>query len=184
VPADAILLALGVRDVDLKYDKTYKLLKGPFHAIVRKGIFVLDLYLQREEGGRYLPKTFIRRLPVGLGRNGSTPEGSWLVEAKDGGHGKRAVWYPRGAAPVYPTDPNYAFGSKGMWIQLKGIDDNTRGYTEYGIHSTNDPSSIGREGSRGCIRLPDGADPRPELDGIDLVFAVLYEGHSTVWIRP
>jgi lipoprotein-anchoring transpeptidase ErfK/SrfK len=44
--------------------------------------------------------------------------------------------------------------------------------TNYGIHSTNDPASIGKEGSLGCIRLND-------VD-IELVFSLLYEKWSTV----
>ncbi|MFW6133840.1 MAG: L,D-transpeptidase [Planctomycetota bacterium] len=174
VPAAAILLANGIPASKLQAGGSYKLIRGPFHVTVHKSKFVMDVFLQR--AGEDWPRTFVRRLPVGLGRNGSTPVGSWVVDAK----ARRAAWYPppetglRG--PIHPGDPDYAFGEKGLWISMKGIDKNTRGHDGYGIHSTDDPSSIGEESSLGCIRLPD--------EGIDFVYKVLYEGHSTVYIRP
>ena len=69
-----------------------------------------------------------------------------------------------------------AFGSKGIWIGMTGIDKKTKDTSGYGIHSTSDAASIGTDASEGCIRVGD--------DDIDLVYAVLYENHSTVEIRP
>jgi len=173
--------------------KPYKLLKGPFHAIVHKSEYVMDLYLQREENGRRLPKTFIRRLAVGLGRNGTTPLGSWIAYDKAGGKGTRAPYNdPQTGKIIHYGEPDYPFGEKGLWIRLHGIDENTRMYTDRGIHSTDEPESIGKAGSAGCIRLADGKTPEAWLDGIDLVFRALFavskpesrHKASTVWIRP
>ena len=155
--------------------KAYKIIHGPFHAIVHKGKFVMDLYLQRED----LPAVFVRRVPVGIGKNGSTPLGPWQIAPT--GKGIRVTWYPPPSSPVgksevHYNDPDYAFGDKGMWIPLKGMDETTAPLSGYGIHSTNDPGSIGTESSLGCIRLAD--------DHIELVYSLLYPVHSTVETRP
>jgi hypothetical protein len=176
VPAEAILKVNGVSAKDLRAGQKYKMIRGPFHAIIYKRLLVMDIYLQRDDN----PRVFIRRVRVGLGKDGSTPVGAWIVEAKAGGKGTHAVWNPPSGSglrgPIRYGDKNYAFGQKGMWIRIAGIDPMTRSATGYGMHSTSDPSSIGKEASLGCIRLGD--------DDIELVFNILYEGHSTVLVKP
>ena len=66
-------------------------------------------------------------------------------------------------------------GREGYWISLEGTGDDTRGLQGYGIHGTNEPDSIGKASSLGCIRLTD--------DDIELVFSLLYEAWSTVEVR-
>ncbi|MCJ7777874.1 MAG: L,D-transpeptidase, partial [Sedimentisphaerales bacterium] len=73
-------------------------------------------------------------------------------------------------------DKDYPLGKEGFWISLVGTDANTIAANGYGIHGTNDPNSIGKASSLGCIRLAD-AD-------IDLVFNLLYEEWSTVQVVP
>jgi lipoprotein-anchoring transpeptidase ErfK/SrfK len=165
----------------------YKLIKGPFHAIVYKSIFKLDLYLHRKSDN--LDPVFIKRYDVGLGQNNSTPVGLWrlgcgaLTDAsgqRERGKLLRARWNPppnstRRLSIEYNM-PGYPFGRKGMWISMVGLDENTKKLTDYGIHSTDDPSSIGRQASMGCIRLRD-AD-------IQEVYDRLYEKWSRVRIVP
>ncbi|MHC4981864.1 MAG: L,D-transpeptidase [Planctomycetota bacterium] len=170
VPAAAIELANKTPATKFQAGRKYKLIRGPFRAMVYRSQFAMDIYLQREG----CPKTFIRRLRVGLGKNGSTPLGSWIVKIKDVG----ATWYPPPASgltgPIGPWDDDYAFGKKGLWIGIAGLDEANRDARGYGIHSTDDPSSVGKESSLGCIRLRDG--------DIDFVFSVLYEDNSTVHV--
>jgi len=72
VPESLILQVNGLaRAEDIQAGLEYKIIRGPFHAVVHKGRFVRDLFLQRE--GQ--PRVFVARVPVGLGRNGSTPTG-------------------------------------------------------------------------------------------------------------
>lgn len=174
VPWQLILHVNGLaRAEDLQAGRVYKLVRGPFHGVVDKKAFTMDIYLQRDG----LPRAFIRRLPVGIGRNGSTPAGLWRVRL--GGKEVHPTWYPppnstlRGAIPY--GHPDYAFGPKGLWISLEGLDKQTGGLHDYGIHSTNDPASIGQAGSLGCIRLRD--------EDIETVFMLLYEHWSTVEVR-
>jgi hypothetical protein len=192
VPADLLARTNGIADPSrLQEGMTIKLIRGPFHAVVYKHRFVMDVYLQRDD----LPKVFIRRFQVGLGRNGSTPLGSWHVRlgrparpATDSAPAQGAISGKLRQArfdpppnceidhSIMPGEPDYPFGPKGLFIPLEGDDDNTRQMLNYGIHSTSDPTSIGKEGSLGCVRLRD--------DDIELVFSLLYEKWSTVRTSP
>jgi len=157
----------------IRVGQTFKMIRGPFHAVVSKGRFTMDLYLHREG---CLP-VFIRRLGVGLGKNGSTPNGLWHI--KLGSKHDRANWNPPPNSPIQRSirwgEPGYPLGKRGYWIGLEGIEEKTRLHMGYGIHGTNDPTSIGRAVSLGCIRLAD-AD-------IERVFSLLYEHWSTVRVE-
>ena len=72
--------------------------------------------------------------------------------------------------------PGYPFGKKGYWIALTGKEEKIRHIRGIGIHGTNDPTSVGKAQSIGCIRMRD-AD-------IEWVFAMLHETVSTVQIAP
>ena len=174
VPPPLIVKVNGLsRAEDLQAGQTYKMVRGPFHAMVDKASFTMDIYLQRDG----LPRVFVRRLKVGTGKNDTTPAGLWRVRL--GGKEVHPTWFPPPNSPLRGPVPyghaNYAFGVKGLWISLEGLDEQTHGLSDYGIHSTNDPASIGQAGSLGCIRLSD--------EDIELVFMLLYEHWSTVDVR-
>ncbi|MDF2683664.1 MAG: hypothetical protein K0R47_4854, partial [Brevibacillus sp.] len=73
----------------------------------------------------------VRTYPVGIGKNGSTPEGYFTILQK--------INHPRGHDNIY--------GTRGMVFQISG----------YAIHGTNHPESIGTSVSLGCIRLLNAA---------------------------
>ncbi|KIY21993.1 MULTISPECIES: L,D-transpeptidase [Mesobacillus] len=74
-----------------------------------------------------------------------TPEGLFTITVKAANPYYRKLDIPGG-------DPRNPLGSR--WI---GFDaENTDGRT-YGIHGTNDPSSIGKKVSKGCVRLQNEA---------------------------
>jgi hypothetical protein len=165
----------------------YKLIKGPFHAVVYKSIYKMDLYLHRQQEN--LPPVFIKRYSVGLGQNNSTPVGMWrlgcgALTTADGkrerGKLLRAAWNPPPNSiqrlRIEYNMPGYPFGQKGMWISLVGLDENTKKLIDYGIHSTDDETSIGKQASMGCVRMGD--------DDIQEVYDRLYEKWSTVQIVP
>ncbi len=87
-------------------------------------------------------RTPVKRFPVGLGREASTPTGQFRIANKL----VNPAWYNRGTV-VPPGDPANAIGA--YWMGL-GRDGKA---TRYGIHPTNDPAAIGAEKSRGCIRM-------------------------------
>lgn len=178
VPPPLILHINGLPDASkIQVGQRLKLLRGPLHAVVRKGRFQMDIYLQEPGTGRML---LCRQFAVGLGKDGCTPEGRWRVAL--GGKMTKAPWTPPSASQLARKkilwgEPDYPLGVKGYWISLAGIEGNP--YTAedgFGIHGTNDPSSIGKAQSMGCIRLPD--------DDIEQLFALLYEHWSLVSVLP
>lgn len=82
-------------------------------------------------------------------RNDLTPEGLFTVTVKAVNPYYRKKNIPGG-------DPRNPLGSRWIGFDAKGTDGRI-----YGIHGTNDPSSIGGYVSQGCIRMPSG--PLEEL---------------------
>ena len=181
-PVDMNMLERKARRINV--GQGLKTLSGSFHATISKSRHIMDLYLYRAGGD----KVFIRRIPVALGKHGCTPTGLWEVA-------DRMIKPPYNPAENSPLrqyigkkgyiaygEAHYAFGAKGLWIPLRGISDNTKVRKGYGIHSTDDQSSIGQDASEGCIRVGD--------NDIELVFCLLYQTRkgsatraSTVEIR-
>ncbi len=155
----------------IRAGNTLKGIKGPFCAVVTKGAFRMDLYLGGLPGEPTC--TYVTSVPVGLGKDDSTPSGLWTVEL----HNKvrNPVYYsPRGEGIFKSDDPKNPLG--GFWIGLKGEEGSALGKNSYGIHGTIEPDSIGKQSSMGCIRLGH--------DDITLVFDLLVEIKSRVLIQP
>ncbi|NLF30301.1 MAG: L,D-transpeptidase family protein [Planctomycetes bacterium] len=151
----------------LQLNQRLKLVTGPFDAIITKHAYTLDLY---HHG------MFVTSFRIGLGQNGSTPTGRWLVRDRV----PAATWTPPAGsdqtAPIECGQPGYPLGRDGLWIALQGLEQANEMVSGFGIHGTDEPDSIGRQASLGCIRLGD-AD-------IALLFDLLYRGKSTVEVRP
>ena len=170
IPTQLIERVNRIQANRIQAGQSLKFVRGPFHAIVSKRTMTMDVYLYRP--GVY--PVYICRLPVGLGRDNGTPVGLWRIHGKD----EQPIWYPPPGSsrtqPVRYGQAGYPFGAKGLWIRLEGMDESNEGLTRYGIHSTADPSSIGRSESLGCIRLGD--------DDIELIYGTLYQTWSTVLV--
>lgn len=93
----------------------------------------------------FLGENVVCSYPVGIGRQGSeTPVGTYKVGEKT----SEPTWFPPGAAPVPFNDPRNPLGTRWMaWQSAAGAN------TSLGFHGTREPSSIGQQGSEGCIRL-------------------------------
>ncbi len=130
----------GIADKNrIRDGQRIKVVRGPFHAVVRKADYVLEVYLGN---------TFVRQYPVGLGAESSTPSGKWVVENKL----KNPQYYPaRGGQIILADDPDNPLGER--WIGLRGTEGDAVGQERYGIHGTIEPDSIGRSASMGCIRM-------------------------------
>jgi lipoprotein-anchoring transpeptidase ErfK/SrfK len=146
-----------------------KVIHGPFHAVVSKSAFRLDVYL----GSPGEPGSlFVRSFPVGLGKENSTPTGSWLVQQGNKAH--PATYYsPRGEGVIEANDPKNPLG--GYWMGLQGVTGEAVDKHSYGIHGTIEPDSIGKQASMGCIRL--------RHDDIAMLYDLLVEGKSKVVIK-
>jgi lipoprotein-anchoring transpeptidase ErfK/SrfK len=147
--------------------QTIKIIKGPFHAVITKSKFTMDLYLGSPgEAGA----TYVMSFPVGLGKDDSTPAGTWTAQNKL----KNPTYYsPRGEGIIAAKDPKNPLGA--YWIGLAGVDGQAVGKTSYGIHGTIDPNSIGKQESMGCIRLRN--------EDIEVVYQLLVDGKSRVVVK-
>jgi len=152
----------------LRVGQRLKLVTGPFHAVVDKSDFRLDLYL-----GSGANRVFVASFPVGLGEFDQTPVGRFRVRPRS--KLINPQWtHPHTGRRFSSDDPANPIGER--WIGLAGDDEATRDLLGYGIHGTIEPESIGRSESMGCIRmLP---------DDVALIYEVLTEQNSTVAIRP
>jgi lipoprotein-anchoring transpeptidase ErfK/SrfK len=160
----------GIDPKHLRAGATIKVVEGPFFGVVDKQKFTLDLYLGGLPGEK--SSMYVTSFSVGLGRDQSTPAGTWMVEPH---HKLRHPTYysPRGEGVIAADDPKNPLG--GYWIGLTGTDGQALGKMSYGIHGTIDPSSIGKQSSMGCIRL--------RSEDIALVYDLMVEGKSMVVVK-
>ncbi len=152
----------------IREGQTLKLIRGPFHAIVHKRDYRLDLYWgPGDSPNQWL---YIRSFPTGLGEQDSTPVGIFRVKNK---LANPAWTNPRTGERFSADDPQNPIGE--YWVGLEGIGESSV-HVGYGLHGTIDPDSIGQSLSMGCIRLAD--------EDIRRVFALMSVGQSIVQIRP
>lgn len=151
----------------LRAGQALKVVKGPFHVVVSKSLFTMDVYLGSpgEPGSMYIT-TYM----VGLGRDDSTPTGTWMIKDKV----THPTYYsPRGEGVISSDDPKNPLGP--FWLGLAGTDGHAVGKASYGIHGTIEPDSIGKMASMGCIRMHN--------EDVALVYELLVEGKSTVIVK-
>ena len=96
-------------------------------------ISIPDRSLAVIEAGR------IRKVyPTAVGATSTpTPSGSYRIIQR----GSNPTWYTKGR--VVPPGNSNPLGTRWIGLSVKG----------YGIHGTNNPSSIGHNASHGCIRM-------------------------------
>ena len=154
----------------IRLDQKLKLVRGPFHAVVSKSDYRMDVWHgPPSDPSRWV---YIRSFDVGLGEADGTPVGEFVISANKL---ENPGWVnPRNPRERYePNDPDNPIGD--FWLGLDGVGP-YESITGYGIHGTIEPSSIGQSVSMGCIRLGD--------EDIALVFELLAERVSRVEIRP
>lgn len=153
----------------IRLGQRLKLLRGPFHAIVNKDSYRIDLFQgPPEEMGEW---TYIRSFDVGLGEYDGTPLGRFVV--REDSKLIDPKWInPRTGEVFEASDPMNPIGEH--WLGLRGLGE-AADVVGYGIHGTIEPNSIGQQASMGCVRL--GAED------IAIVYEMLEEGVSVVEIR-
>jgi len=115
----------------LQAGQRLKIVRGPFGAVVDLDDFRLTVHAH----GWY-----VHHYPIGIGRDEKTPTGEFTVKEKL----ENPTWYNPDGGVVDADDPDNPLGD--YWIGLGN---------HIGIHGTNDPESIGRAASRGCLHLND-----------------------------
>lgn len=121
----------GVTAETLQAGQSLKVLNGPFGAVID---------LKRFEMTIHAHGWFVRRYPIGIGKDHKTPVGEFTIEDKL----ENPIWYNPAGGVVAGDDPANPLGE--YWLGLGN---------HLGIHGTIDPSSIGAASSRGCIHLGD-----------------------------
>lgn len=143
VPGDSLLkiskkynttIDLIKRANDLTSDTIYpdmklKVPRGNFSLLIDKSSNVLTLLLEEQTFKRYR---------VATGAQNGTPVGQFKIINKL----ENPTWYKTGAI-IPPGSPENNLGTR--WI---GFD-----HPGYGIHGTTEPESIGKQSSKGCIRM-------------------------------
>ena len=145
----------------IRAGRRIKVIRGPFHAVVSKGTFDLDVYLQ---------DTFVKHFKVGLGTDGCTPTGDWVCKDK---LVNPTFYPPRGGQIIPGGHPENPLGER--WIGLKGVGGEAVGQLRYGLHGTIEPDTIGKAVSMGCIRMHNSE--------VERVYEMLIEGQSHILVR-
>ncbi|MBU6413916.1 MAG: L,D-transpeptidase family protein [Planctomycetes bacterium] len=155
----------------IRIGQKLKIVRGPFHAVVNKADYRLDLFAgSPDEPDQW---TFIKSFKVGLGEGDSTPVGNFVLRANS--KLVNPTWVnPRNPAERYAADdPKNPIGE--YWMGIDGVGDSAQ-YKGFGIHGTIDPASIGQQKSMGCVRLGD--------EDVKLMYELLTERISIVQIKP
>jgi lipoprotein-anchoring transpeptidase ErfK/SrfK len=114
----------------LQIGQKLKISTARFSIKVDKATNILEL---KKDGEIF--KTYT----VATGKNNSTPVGVFKVTDKM----IEPVWTKPGVGMVMPGNEDYELGARWIPISAKG----------YGIHGTNDESSIGGQTTAGCVRM-------------------------------
>lgn len=119
----------NLKDNKIFAGKKIKVYNRPFSILVDKSQNSLILKSDEE---------IIKTYAVSTGINNSTPTGNFKIVNKliD------PTWFKDGSA-IPPDSPENILGSR--WL---GFD-----IASYGIHGTNDPASIGKNITQGCVRM-------------------------------
>ena len=155
IPGDLVMRLNRLGTPGIQVGQSLKVIQGPIFIEVYKG---------RHELQAWCGEVCIRVYPVGIGKAGSTPDGTFTVKSKlknppyQPSHKPRSEFRESGAA-------DNPLGTR--WIDIGN---------HYGIHGTIDPASIGRDVSEGCIRM--------NSKDVEELFDLVVEGASKVTIRP
>jgi len=148
--------------------RAIKVVTGPFHAVVYKRAYRMDLYIGEDED-----RVYLRSFAVGLGADNGTPEGRFRV--RSGSKLLNPEWVnPRTRERYAADDPANPIGEH--WIGLEGDEPHLKDVAGYGIHGTVEPDSIGRQASMGCVRM--------NADDVALIWELLTRPASTITIVP
>jgi len=128
---DLIMKSNNLIDDKILPGRKIKAWTAPFSIVIDKSQNTLILKTDEE-----IIKTYI----VSTGANNSTPTGNFKIVNKL----QNPSWYKAGAI-VPPDSPENILGSRWLGFDSPG----------YGIHGTTDPQSLGRQVTKGCVRMSD-----------------------------
>ncbi|MFP4026707.1 MAG: L,D-transpeptidase family protein [Candidatus Brocadiia bacterium] len=118
----------------IRLNQQLKILTGDCEILVDKSDYRLTLFIDG---------VFIKQYPVGLGKNDRTPTAEFTIDDML----VEPDWYPPGGGVIEYGEKGHLIGER--WL---GLCDKP-GAAGLGIHGTNEPESIGKMCSNGCIRM-------------------------------
>jgi LysM repeat protein len=124
----------------LEVGSELKVIRGPFAAVISLSDRELTLMLGSRYAGRF---------PIGIGQDHQQTEGRWTVQQKQ----INPTYYGQ-QQTIDADDPQNPLGEHMLGLTRAG---GVGANEVFGIHGTNDPSSIDRDDPRGFIRLAPGA---------------------------
>ncbi|MFC1806308.1 L,D-transpeptidase family protein [Planctomycetota bacterium] len=151
-----IMRVNGLKSDVIRVGQRLKVIAGGFDVEISKGQFLLTVI---KDG------LWVREFKVGLGRDGSTPVGAFIAGHKL----KQPTYFGDGAPVPYGDKKNNPLGTR--WITIQGA-----GVGQYGIHGTWEPESMGKEMSKGCVRMLN-AD-------VEWLFDLIVPDQSKIVIKP
>lgn len=126
---DLIKAANSLKSDIIQARSNLKISKAKYKILVDKSQNILTLLSDNE---------IMKVYQVSTGENNSTPLGTFKIINRI----KDPVWYTQGA--IVPAEsPDNILGSRWLGFSKPG----------YGIHGTVDPKSVGRQATKGCIRM-------------------------------
>lgn len=168
----------------IRIDQKLKVATGPFHAVVSKSAYRMDVYMgdppsptsvgtSKLACGAEPGWIYVRSFMVGLGTDDGTPVANFVV--RNNSKLVNPSWVnPRTHERFGADDPKNPIGER--WVGLDGFDEASMAHTGFGVHGTVEPESIGRSMSMGCIRL--GAQD------VEIVYELLAPKVSVVKVVP
>jgi lipoprotein-anchoring transpeptidase ErfK/SrfK len=126
---DLLKKSNNISDYRILPGRKIKVWIAPFSAVVDKSQNILILKADEE-----IIKTYV----VSTGINNCTPTGTFKIINKL----THPTWFKAGAV-VAPGSPENVLGTRWLGFDLTG----------YGIHGTNEPQSLGRQITQGCVRM-------------------------------
>ncbi len=127
---DLIKRSNSLKDDTIRLGSVLKISNVKYKILVDRSQNILTLFSDKEN--------VIKIYKISTGENNCTPVGDFRIVNKI----KNPVWYTEGAI-VPPESPDNILGSRWLGISEKG----------YGIHGTTAPEDIGKQTTKGCIRM-------------------------------
>ncbi|MBM3247899.1 MAG: LysM peptidoglycan-binding domain-containing protein [Candidatus Omnitrophica bacterium] len=129
--AEFIKKSNGISSDVIKAGEKLRIWSGKFSCVVDKSQNTLILKSNDDVVKVYL---------VSTGADNHTPVGIYKIINKL----VNPPWYKEGAAvPIPPESPENILGTRWMGFDIP----------EYGIHGTTEPESIGKQATKGCVRM-------------------------------
>ena len=141
----------GLSSDVIRVGQRLKVVPGGFDVEVVKSKFLLTVF---KDG------VWVREFRVGLGKDGSTPVGEFLAGEKL----TNPTYFGNGTPIPFGDKKNNPLGTR--WITIEG---------QYGIHGTWEPDSIGKERSKGCVRMRN--------EDVEWLFDLVVKGVSKIVIK-